>query len=183
MIIQFKGLSYESIVVFDLEHDSHRLLQLACLLFKRVDKDLYRLERNLNFYLKQPDIAPFISRYTNITNEFIASYGVGHMEAFALFRELMKDCKPTTTCFVSHDISQDRSVLKENGFNLEQYNSACTYKLARRILMRDDRLTLTDIAEECAYSAFDKHNAYTDAWATVAVLSYLLNINTEKEIL
>lgn len=183
MTIQFKHLLTKHLVVFDLEHDCTELLQLAGLLFTQIgDTDLYKLERNINIYIKQPKITPFIENYTHISLDFLNEHGVTLEEANEMFfSNFLKGVDLSNCYFCSHDISQDKIILKHNNFSLVNCGCGyiCTYRLALQCLNRHKNLKLSDVAEECAYTLFDKHNAYRDAWATVAVLSYLLNISED----
>jgi hypothetical protein len=53
--------------------------------------------------------------------------------------------------------------MSENGINFNKIkNRYCTYKNAKRLLKRDNCLTLKDVAAEGCYYMFNEHNAYAD---------------------
>ena len=58
----------------------------------------------------------------------------------------------------------------------------CTFTNARRILGRQNELTLNDIAMECGYYLHNAHNAYNDVWATVAIYTYLKKLEEQQKI-
>ena len=56
----------------------------------------------------------------------------------------------------------------------------CTFTNAKRILKRTHNLKLDDLARECGYYLDGAHNAYHDAWATVAVFCWLKKLDGEN---
>lgn len=87
---------------------------------------------------------------------------------------------------VSHGLQNDRGILLDNGVDLysdkneEAIEGICTYKMAERVLNRPNKLTLQDVAGEAGFYLSNGHNAYHDAFATVAAFSFLLKIQEDK---
>jgi len=94
---------------------------------------------------------------------------------------------------ISHGLKNDRLVLKDNGINFNSYEDTdgkmkpvdgyCTFNNAKRILERDKKLKLEDLAEEAGYYLSCAHNAYHDMWATVAVFTFLRKKDYERKCL
>ena len=87
---------------------------------------------------------------------------------------------------ISHGLKNDRLVLNNAGLVLRRSNGQsvdgyCTFNNGRRILKRQNHLTLEDIANECGYYLHHAHNAFNDAWAEVAVFTYLKKKEYEEK--
>ncbi len=87
---------------------------------------------------------------------------------------------------ISHGLRNDRLVMVRNGLNLSSYKGKpidgyCTFENARRILGRAENLTLTDVANEAGYYIHHAHNAFNDAWANVAVFTYLKKLEATQQ--
>jgi hypothetical protein len=93
---------------------------------------------------------------------------------------LLEDIPRTSLLVVSHGLKNDRLILTQNMINitydpktLEPIAGYCTFINARRILKRPNQLKLSDIAREIGVYPISKHDAFSDVWSTLAVLSYL----------
>ena len=53
--------------------------------------------------------------------------------------------------------------------------------MAKNILKREKKLTLSDVALETGFYLGDKHNAFHDVFATIAILSFLCKLRGEKD--
>jgi hypothetical protein len=182
MILFFKGIKHKHIFVCDIEYDSNKVIQFAGLLFKNVDykNSLYQIQSSINIFLKQDGISTYTRRYTGIEQQFLDNIGETEQNFIISYKELFKGTDLNDTLFVSHGSKNDRKILKNiPGLDLPQH-SYCTYRNAKRILTRDSKLTLTDIAHEAGYFLDNAHDAFADAWATVAALSFLLKIDGEE---
>lgn len=171
MVVYFHNINKPYVCIFDIEHDNGRLLQFAGILFKRVGSGLYQVCSNTNFYVKQNNISPFIKDFLNIDEEFMEEYGIDPSEVVEHFKMFTNHADDIL--FVSHGINQDAHVLKENGIDIMGEEHCCTYNLAKRVLQRSSHLTVEDISNECGCTVTHKHNAYSDAVATICIFSYL----------
>ena len=156
----------------------NHLVQFCGLLFQWIDDETYQLMRSCNEYVTDKVCYPFIE-YTAITNSFLTENGVPLQDMIASIEEdFLRDIPLQETLVISHGLKNDRLIMLENGLNLSNINGQpidgyCTFENARKILDRKDSLTLADISEECGYYLHHAHNAYNDAWAEVAVYTYL----------
>lgn len=181
MIIKAYNEEHDYLLFVDLEFSNQKLVQFAGLLFKRIDDDTYQIMRSLNTYISQSVCYPFVE-YTNITTNFLIENGIPLADARSLiFDDFLCDIPLDKILIISHGWKNDRLVLAEAGCNFSTYegkpiDSYCTYTNARRILRRDNHLTLTDIAEEAGYYIHAAHNAFNDVWAEVSVFTYLRKI-------
>lgn len=186
MIIKAYNDNHEYLLFIDLEFSNQDLVQFAGLLFKRIDDETYQLMRSLNTYISQKVCYPFME-YTHITNNFLEENGIPLQDAVALIQEdFLADVPLDQLELISHGLKNDRIVLSHAGINLSTFNDKpidgyCTYMNARRILERQNHLTLSDIAEECGYYLHSAHNAYNDVWAEVGVFTYLKKLEQQKE--
>ena len=100
--------------------------------------------------------------------------------------EFLGDVDKDDLMIITHGLKNDRLVLKENGLQLVKNNGSsvdgfCTYNAARRILRRENHLSLEDLCNECGYYLHHAHNAYNDVWAEVAIYTYLKKIEKQHE--
>lgn len=174
MVIYMHNLIKPYILVFDIEYDKQQIIQISGILLQNIRKGLYQINRSINIYINNPHLSSFVQNYTNITQEFLDEYGVDLDEAHQLWKEFLEPFDPDDVLVVSHGIYQDSLVLRDNGFDIEDYEHWCTYNMAKWVLDRDDHLTLNDICAEMGYSMLFPHNAYADALANVFVYSFLL---------
>jgi DNA polymerase III epsilon subunit-like protein len=181
MVLFFKGLKHKHVFVCDLEYDNSKVIQFAGLLFKNIDikNSLYQIESSINVYLKQDEIGSYATRYTGIDKGLLDQYGQTEAEFFLQYAKLFANADMNDTLFVSHGSKNDRNILK-NLVSIDiPKHSFCTYRNAKRILSRESNLTLTEVAAEAGYFLDNAHDAFADAWATVAALSFLLKIDGE----
>ena len=175
----------------DLEFNNRDLVQFAGLLFKKIDNDgTYQLMRSCNQYVTTKVCYPFME-YTNITNSFLESNGISLSDIKSvIFDDFLCDVDLTDTLIIAHGLKNDRLVLIDNGINLSNtvdesgryipIDGYCTFNNGKRILGRDNHLTAADIANECGYYLHHAHNAYNDAWAEVAIFTYLKKIEAQQ---
>ena len=167
MIIKAYNENHKYLLFIDLEFSNQELVQFAGLLFNRIEDDTYQLSGSINVYISRKVCYPFME-YTNITNNFLEENGIPIADARALIMEDFLDGIPLNELeVISHGLKNDRIVLSEAGINLSSANEKpidgyCTYMNARRILARQNCLTLNDIAEEAGYYLHSSHNAYND---------------------
>lgn len=191
MIIKAYNENHPYLLFIDLEFfntkdSTNHLVQFAGLLFKRIDTDTYQLMRSYNQYVTEKVCYPF-AEYTSITNNFLAENGVPLDDLVASIQEDLEAIVPLNELLIiSHGLKNDRIVLNEAGFKLNTYNDQpidgyCTFTNARRILKRNEHLTLTDLCEEAGYYLHHAHNAYNDAWGEVAVFTYLKKIEEQEK--
>lgn len=186
MIIKCYNEHHPYLLFIDLEFfsshkdgvNSNHLVQFSGLLFQWIDDETYQLMRSCNEYVTDKVCYPFVE-YTAITTSFLIENGVPLPDMIASIEEdFLKDIPLQEVLVISHGLKNDRLVMLENGLNLSNINGQpidgyCTFENARKILNRKENLTLQDIAEECGYYLHHAHNAYNDAWAEVAVYTYL----------
>lgn len=181
MIVYFAGQTKPYVMVLDVEHDQEKLIQVAGILFKSVGQHLYQIAKNFNFYIKQQELSKWIQRYLEISPATLQAQGI-ELEEFKLIFEtqIINDIDVDDLVVVSHGIHQDDLVLYHNGINIGCYEQECTYNMSKWILERQTNIKLGDIASEFGYVVLHEHNAYADAWATVAVYSVLSKLQEEQ---
>lgn len=189
MIIKAYNENHNYLLFIDLEFSNQKLVQFAGLIFKKIDNETYQLMRSINTYITQKVCYPFME-YTNITNDFLIENGIPLEDAKSLIEEDFLGNVPLNEVkIISHGLKNDRIVLNASGINLSSYKGKpidgyCTYMNAKKILNRQNHLTLVDIAEESGYYLHSAHNAYNDVWAEVGIFTYLKKIemqNNNKE--
>lgn len=185
MIIHSYNERHEYLLFIDLEFNNKSLVQFSGLLFKQIDKEVYQMMRSCNFYISQQVCYPF-AEYTSITNNFLIENGVPLADAIELINEFLADVDLNNLCVISHGLKNDRLILIENGIqfthkeNGQPIDGYCTFNNAKRILGRNNHLTLTDLAEESGYYLHHAHNAYNDVWAEVAVYTFLKKVEAQQ---
>jgi DNA polymerase III epsilon subunit-like protein len=182
MILFFKGIKHQHVLVCDIEYDRNRIVQFAALLFKNIDmkNSLYQIEGSINIFLKQDSVDSYITKYTGIDQAILDIYGQTDEEFIKQYYSLLENVDLNDTLFVSHGSKNDRKILKDSGLVDLPKHSFCTYRNARRILNRTTNLTLFKVAADAGYFLDNAHDAFGDAWATVAALSFLLKLNGEE---
>lgn len=194
MIIKCYNENHPYLLFIDLEFFSSKtaegnknhLVQFAGLLFQHIDEETYQLKASCNEYVTDKVCYPF-AEYTSITNNFLAENGVPLSDVIASVEEdFLKKVPLDQLMVISHGLKNDRIVMLENGLNLSNVNGKpidgyCTFENARKILGRKDKLTLTDVCEECGYYLHHAHNAYNDVWANVAVFTYLKKVEEQEK--
>ena len=63
----------------------------------------------------------------------------------------------------------------------EDVAGICSYNMGKRLLKREKNLSLKDMATDAGVHLSNHHNAFDDAWATVAVFSLLCKLNEEDK--
>lgn len=187
MIAVFKNVNYDHVLVFDAEYNEGDLIQFAGLLFRKIDKDIFQIEKSFNTYIKLSEgkkINYFIERFTGINDSFLDSFGISLTEAQDGINELLNT--DGSLLIVSHGITNDKRTLINNGIdfyfrNDEVIDGFCTYYAAKRILNREKRLNLTDVAADAGLFLSNGHNAFDDAWATVSVFCLLKKLEDELD--
>lgn len=194
MIIKCYNENHQYLLFIDLEFfngkeglaNVNHLVQFAGLLFKRIDTETYQLMRSCNEYVTEKVCYPF-AEYTSITTNFLVENGVPLKDMVASIEEdFLQDIDRSQLLVITHGLKNDRIVLNDAGINLSVFNGQpidgyCTFTNSRRILKRTDHLTLGDISEEAGYFLHNAHNAYNDAWAEVAVFTYLRKIEEQEK--
>jgi DNA polymerase III alpha subunit (gram-positive type) len=186
MLVVFKGIKENNVLVFDAEYNEGNLIQFSGILFKKVQEDIFQISKSLNLYVKLElgRVNRFIRDFTGITDEFLLEYGVTLDEANEEIKKLV-ECDGSII-FVSHGLYNDRQILLDNridfyGEDEEQLPGICTYKMAQRVLKRQNKLSLTDVAADAGVFLSNTHNAFDDTWATIAVLSLLCKLQEEEK--
>jgi len=188
MIVLFKNRKEKNILVFDAEYNEGDLIQFAGILFKRIDKDLYQINKSMNIYVKLNDskkINYFIEKFTGITDDLLEELGFTQEQAINEL-DFLLDGLENDLLVVSHGLYNDRITLENNGFELferkgKQIFGYCTYNNGKRILKRDKNLSLSDMADEAGLFLSNHHDAFRDTIATVAVFSLLCKLEDEEE--
>jgi DNA polymerase III epsilon subunit-like protein len=182
MIIFFKNIKHKHILVCDIEYDQSQVIQFAGLLFKNVDykNSLFQIEKSFNVFIKQDDVGKYTAMYTGIDKTILDNVGETEAEFLKLYDSFMQGVDLNDTLFVSHGSKNDRKILKALIPEGLPQHSFCTYRNAKRILDRNNELTLAHVANEAGYFLDNAHDAFADTWATVAVLSFLLKIDGEQ---
>lgn len=185
MLVVFKNIEQKNILVFDAEYNEGDLIQFAAILFRKIEKDVYQICKSTNFYVKleNKNINPFIERFTGITDKFLNEYGISLSEAKESIVALLDHVDDFL--LVSHGLRNDRLTLENNEIDFYDMPNKiiypyCTYNNAKRILKRDKKLSLEDIANEAGIFLSNTHNAFDDTWATVAVFSLLCKLDSEE---
>ena len=185
MIIKCYNEKHPYLLFMDLEFNNRDLVQFAGLLFKNIENETYQLMSSCNFYVSQKVCYPF-AEYTSITNNFLAENGVPLSSVKELIADFLHDVNLDDICIIGHGLKNDRLVLIDNGIELthksngEPIDGYCTFNNAKRILERQNHLTLADLAEESGYYLHAAHNAYNDVWAEVSVFTFLKKIEAQK---
>lgn len=176
MKIQLKNISKISkLIFFDVEYDQTSIVQLAMLIFDKVEPCIYELSSSINLYVRQPHkLNPFFVKYTNITDKFLAENGIEQNEAIEIVNDIVDNIDLNSAMVISHGVKNDLELLLHSGYHLKLIpNHYCTYNSAKRILKRNERLSLRNVAEEGCFMLFDEHNAYADVWGTVFAFARL----------
>lgn len=177
MVVNFQNIKRKHVVVMDLEFDQMNILQAAGMIFKLVNEKTYayQLQTSFNFYIKRDEVGKYAQKYTGLEPEFLNDNGITLEDFIKQFNHLMSEIDLNDSLFVSHGSKNDRLVLKNSGIVNLPAHSFCTYKNATKILKREKRLSLEEVASDAGYYMFDKHNAFYDVIATTVVFSFLQN--------
>ena len=178
MQLYINNTQYNNIIFFDIEYDGSLLVQLAFLILTKTAPNMYTVSKSINLYVNssQP-LSSFFTRYTHITNDFLCDNGIDLAVAKTLVEESLLDIDLNNCLLVSHGVKNDAEILKRNNFALSKIkNHYCTYNMARKLLQRNSKLGLADIAAEDGYFMFNAHNAYADVWGTLHAFCFLQNL-------
>lgn len=187
MIVVFKGIKPEHVLIFDAEYNEGALIQFSGVLFRKIEEDIFQIEKSLNTYVKleEGEINRFIRDFTGITDTYLNAFGVSLSEAREMIADLV-DVEGEILA-VSHGIFNDRQTLLGNGVDLyfdrhgKEIQGVCTYKAAKRLLNREKRLNLTDVAADAGVFLGNSHNAFDDTWATISVFCLLSKLEEERK--
>ena len=188
MIIYAHNIKYPYLLVFDIEFDQTTLVQFCGLLFKRVGDGIYQLARSCNQYVALNKVSYPFQQYTGITKQFLQDNGTRLTDVVqVVLDEFLEDVDKSQMLVISHGLKNDRKILLENKLNLmydektlKDIDGYCTFCHAKTILKRNNNLKLDDLARECGFYLDGAHNAFHDAWATVAVFTWLQKLEGEK---
>lgn len=175
MIIQLKNIKQKNIILFDIEYDKTSLVQVAFLILGAKEPNMFEIQKSFNVYIKQSHLlSPFFIQYTGITDAYLRDNGLDLPRARALVEQVIFNIDVNDVLLVGHGIDNDMRLLDENDICLSRFsNRYDTYKKAKKILKRNNFLTLTDIAAEDGYFIFNEHNAYADVWALLHAFAFL----------
>lgn len=188
MIVVFKGVKQDRVLIFDAEYNEGSLIQFAGVLFRKIEKDIFQIEKSLTVYvqLEEGYVNRFIEDFTGISNSFLEKYGVTLEEARKNISDLI-DVGDEKLLVSSHGIYNDRQTLLSNGVDLyedkngKEIEGICTYNASKRLLKRDKKLTLGDVAAEAGVFLSNRHNASEDTWATIAVFCLMCKLEEEQK--
>lgn len=171
----------KNIVIFDVEYDETVLVQLAFLILTRTEPNIYVLSKSVNLYVNTSHpLNTFFTRYTHITSDFLCDNGVDLTVARTLVQDCLFDIDLNDCLIASHGIKNDLAILYINGINLKTIQTHyCTYNMAKKLLHRDNQLSLKNVAAEGGYYMFNEHNAYADVWGTLHAFCYLKELENE----
>ena len=179
MQIYIPNTTHKHIILFDVEYDNSLLVQLAFLILTRTNEpNIYALSKSINIYVKPGhSLNSFFTRYTNITNDFLCDNGVDLAVARTLVEDNLLDIDVNDCIVVSHGIKNDLDLLFRNQINFKSIKTHyCTYTMARKLLHRNNRLSLKEVAADGGYYMFNEHNAYADVWGTLYAFCYLKEV-------
>ena len=186
MLVVFRGIQQDNVLVFDAEYNESQLIQFSGILFRRIEEDIYQVSKSLNMYvrLQEGKINPFIERFTGINDIYLETFGEKIEDAKEKIYDLI-DVEGSLV-LASHGLTNDRRTMLNNDIDLylnkqnEAIDGLCTYNAAKRLLGRDKKLTLEDVAADAGIFLSNGHNAFDDAWATISVFSLLCKLEEEK---
>lgn len=168
--------NHEHILVFDIEFDNFKLVQFAGVLLKRLEKNVYIKEKQLNIYVRT-EVSYMFSSYTGISQKFLDESGTDILSVKAVIEEeLLQNVDKKSLLLCSHGITNDLIVLNRNGIDIRGEKDAelyCTFTKSKKIFKKERGFGLESMAMEACYYQIDAHNALDDALATLSLLSYL----------
>lgn len=175
MQLYIPNLKEQNLIFFDIEYDGPALVQLAFLILTNTEPNIYVLSKSVNLYVRQNHpLNHFFTRYTHITDDFLCDEGIDLSVARTLVQDCLLDVDANNSMIISHGVKNDLDILLQNGINFKQIKTHyCTYNSAKKILKRQDRLSLKNVAAEGGYYMFNEHNAYADVWGTLHAFCFL----------
>jgi len=125
------------------------------------------------------NIPPYISSMTGITNNMV--------ENAPKFYEVARDIyqKLDGHIFVAHNVNFDYNFIRQEFKSLGgdfQSKKLCTVRLSRKIIPGLPSYSLGNLAKHLGIYINDRHRAYGDAKATVQVLQYLLENDSNNYV-
>ena len=187
MIVVFKGIKYDNVLVFDAEYNEGELIQFSGILFRKIERDIFQVSKSLNIYVKLRfgKINPFIERFTGISDIYLNTFGEEFEDARQKIFDLLEI--EGSLVLVSHGLTNDRRVMLNSDIDLyidkndKAIDGLCTYNAAKCLLGRTKKLSLEDVAADAGIFLSNGHNAFDDAWATVSVFSLLCKLEEERK--
>ena len=189
MIVVFKGIENSQVLVFDAEYSEGYTIQFAGMLFRKIEKNTFQIEKSLNVYIRLPEgieVNRFIRDFTGITDSYLDTFGVDLKNAKEMIGEFAT-VPEHDLLVISHGLTNDRRTLMNAEINLyhdldgKEIQGLCTYNAAKRLLKREKRLRLEDVAADAGVFLGNTHNAFDDMWATVSVFSLLRKLEEEQK--
>lgn len=181
MIIKCYNTNKDYLLFLDIEFNNLDLVQYAGLLFCKIDDETYQLMRSCNIYITTQVCYAFAD-YTSITTRFLEENGMPLESAVdVILYDFLKDIPEEDLLLISHGLKNDRIVLEQAGLDLS-CEGYCTFTNARRILKRQDHLSLEALANEAGYYLHHAHNAFNDVWAEVSVYTYLQKRKKQNDL-
>ena len=186
MLVVFRNIKQDNVLVFDAEYNEGQIIQFSGILFRQIEKDIFQVSKSLNMYIKlrEGKINPFIERFTGINDSFLETFGLEFEDASEQIKEFI-DVEGSLV-LVSHGLTNDRQTMLNNDIdfyinkNNEVIDGLCTYNAAKRLLGREKKLSLEDVAADAGIFLSNGHNAFDDAWATISVFSLLCKLEEER---
>lgn len=159
------------ILFLDIENDKDKLKQLGGILFKKIN-NLYELQGSINLYIKdKKEPSKFFTKFTGITNSFLQENGMYEFEAANVFKEFLE---PTINLLiVGHGLKTDKDLLKQNHFDIEQYEHYCTWEHSKKLLPNNEKYNVQYLSQQQGWFLSSPHDAYHDAWALVPIYTFL----------
>jgi len=121
-------------------------------------------------------IPPFISRMTGISNEM----AFDAPEPLGVLKEIYNIISVPNTIFTAHNVNFDwnfvRHSLYRQQMNAPIVDKLCTLKLARKIISKNHKKNVGDLAKYFGIGMNNRHRALGDARATAMILLELLEI-------
>ena len=180
MIIKCYNTDKEYLLFLDIEFNNLTLVQYAGLLFKKIEEETYQLIRSCNLYITTQVCYAFAD-YTSITNNFLKENGICLEDAKDIIQnEFLYGVEDDDLMLIGHGVKNDCIVLDHAGLNTN-YEKYCTFTNGRRILKRQDQLSLEALATEAGFYLHHAHNAFNDAWAEVSVYTYLRKVEEQEK--
>lgn len=164
MVIKIKLPPTTNILaLIDLEFDtqSDSSYQFAAIKLHKIDSqnNLFQIVESINVYCKDEE------------DSFLQNKGLSREEYNNQIKQFLND----VDTIAAHNLRMDNHFIA--AITDKPFQKICTYQLAKRVLSRNNNLSLPIIAKECMYSLpeFEQHNAYNDVRALLWVISYLTN--------
>lgn len=172
MNIELKNIKNQNILFFDIEFTDNSIVQIAGLIFSKEKENIFQLKESFNYYIKQNKMLDkYFIIYTNITDDFLMDNGCDFLFVKKNLEQILSKYN-NDILFVSHGISSDFNILRKNNIELNG-DKFCTYKKAKQILRKDNKLSLQDVSASCGYFLYNAHNAYADVVGTLFSFCYL----------